>query len=163
LKERREDATRQCQRGTQPDSSEGERKLDEIVFVKETDYEGLSSPDHSQESNLRQKQPPVDTRYHNHLVGSDNDRKRDASSPAGSDTSVRTAFKTKDNNTTPDSGAFRNINSPGKSDSSVRPLQPVPTFPPSDLLESAHPDDHEEFVSLSDPSITEHLARALHN
>ncbi|KEQ77685.1 hypothetical protein M436DRAFT_36916 [Aureobasidium namibiae CBS 147.97] len=123
----------QCE--TQLDSEEGEGKFDQNIPAKETDFDGVPNTDG-----------------------------KDTSSPAGSDASVRTAFRTRDGNTTPRPGDLGNFDSPGKSDSSVaRPLPPVPTFPPSDLLESADPDDHEEFVSLNDPSITEHLARALHN
>lgn len=149
---------------TQLDSKEDKGKLDEEVPAKETDFEEIPSIDGAQESSPSQIQSPVDTQYHNHLVDSDSERERDASSPAGSDTSVVTAFRIRDTNTTPRPGDLGNFDDPGKSDSFVaRPLPPVPTFPPSDLLENADPDDHEEFVSLNDPSITEHLACALRN
>ncbi|KAG9868533.1 hypothetical protein KCV02_g23754, partial [Aureobasidium melanogenum] len=66
-------------------------------------------------------------------------------------------------NTTPRPGDIAINNTLGKSQSSVaRPLPPPPTFPP-DLLDLSHPDDHEDFVSLNDPSIRHHLARALSN
>ena len=149
---------------TQLGSEEHEGTVYEDVSAQETDFEGIPNTDGAQEPNLRQKQSPVDTGYHSYLIGSDNYPERDASSPAGSDTSVRTAFRTRDGDSTPRPGDLGNFDSPGKSISSVaRPLPPVPTFPPSDLLEPADPDDHEEFVSLNDPSITEHLAHALHN
>lgn len=152
------------QRETQLDPKEGKGKLDKDVPIKETDFDGVSSTDGAQESSLSQNQSPVDTPYRDYLVNSGSNREKDASSPAGSDTSVRTAFRTGDNNTTPRPGDLGDIDNSGKSDSLVaRPLPPIPTFPPSELLEPAHPDDHEEFVSLNDPSITKHLASALRN
>lgn len=77
-------------------------------------------------------------------------------SSSGSDTSVRTVFRLRDGNTTPRPSDTISL---GKIES--RPLPPIPTFPTSDPLKSAHAEDNEEFVSLNDPSIKVHIAHAL--
>ncbi|KAI4748173.1 hypothetical protein E4T50_01589 [Aureobasidium sp. EXF-12298] len=120
--------------------------LDRDPPAKETEFESVPNTDGAQESSQTQSS-----------------HRRDRSSSVGSNTSSRTAFRTRDANTTPRPGDIGINNTLGKSQSSVaRPLPPPPTFPP-DLLDPSHPDDHEDFVSLNDPSIRHHLARALSN
>ncbi|KAH0160041.1 hypothetical protein KCU67_g6882, partial [Aureobasidium melanogenum] len=120
--------------------------LDRDPPAKETEFESVPNTDGAQESSQTQSS-----------------HRRDRSSSVGSNTSSRTAFRTRDANTTPRPGDIGINKTLGKSQSSVaRPLPPPPTFPP-DLLDPSHPDDHEDFVSLNDPSIRHHLARALSN
>ncbi|KAG9625991.1 hypothetical protein KCV04_g11996, partial [Aureobasidium melanogenum] len=128
-----------------------EQRLDRDPPAKETEFESVPNTDGAQES----------SQTHSSHCSSNNGR--DRSSSVGSNTSSRTAFRTRDANTTPRPGDIAINNTLGKSQSSVaRPLPPPPTFPP-DLLDLSHPDDHEDFVSLNDPSIRHHLARALSN
>jgi hypothetical protein len=149
----------QLQRETDLGSEEAEGKLDKDVHTKETKFESVPNTDGAQESKPSQKPPLVDSPHHGYVVDSDSDSESDTSSSAGSDTSVRTAFRTRDRSTNTE-----DTDSLGKSHPFVaHPLPPVPTFPPSDFLEPIYPDDHEEFVSLNDPSITKHLADALRN
>ncbi|KAG9679316.1 hypothetical protein KCU99_g3115, partial [Aureobasidium melanogenum] len=120
--------------------------LDRDPPAKETEFESVPNTDGAQESSQTQSS-----------------HRRDRSSSVGSNTSSRTAFRTRDTNTTPRPGDIGINKTLGKSQSSVaRPLPPLPTFPP-DLLDPSHPNDHEDFVSLNDPSIRHHLARALSN
>lgn len=155
----------QLQRETNLGSEEAERKLDKDVHTKDTNFESVPNTDGAQESKPSQKPPPVDSPHHGYVVDSDSDSESDTSSSAGSDTSVRTAFRTRDRSTTPRPGDnTEDTDSLGKSHPFVaHPLPPVPTFPPSDFLEPTNLDDHEEFVSLNNPSITKHLADALRN
>ncbi|KAK6007123.1 hypothetical protein QM012_006131 [Aureobasidium pullulans] len=162
---------------TSSDKEEHEQELDQFVanfehlqhedqvvpeelrddqLAKETKFESVPSTDGIQESNLSQSQP-FDSDY---TVKSDRIR----SSSVGSDASSRTAYRTRDGNTTPRPGDTQPPDSLGKRQSfpAARPLPPPPTFPP-DFLEPGHPDDDEEFVSLNDPSIRHHLAQALRN
>ncbi|KAI4760682.1 hypothetical protein E4T51_06344 [Aureobasidium sp. EXF-12344] len=155
----------QLQRETELGSEEAQGKLDKDLGAKETNFESVPNTDGAQESKPSQKPPLVDSPHHGYVIDSDSDSESDVSSSAGSDTSVRTAFRTRDRSTTPRPGDnTEDTDSLGKSHSFVaHPLPPVPTFPPSDFLEPTNPDDHEEFVSLNDPSITKHLADALRN
>ncbi|KAG9546928.1 hypothetical protein KCU71_g16669, partial [Aureobasidium melanogenum] len=146
----------QSQHQEQPASEkpQEEQRLDRDLPAKETEFESVPNTDGAQESSLS-------CQTQSSHRSSDNDR--DRSSSVGSNTSSRTAFRTRDVNTTPRPGDLGINNTLGKSQSSVaRPLPPPPTFPP-DLLDPSHPDDHEDFVSLNDPSIRHHLARALSN
>ncbi|KAG9685272.1 hypothetical protein KCU95_g12471, partial [Aureobasidium melanogenum] len=141
----------QHQKQLTSDEAQEEQRLDRDLPPKETELESVPSTDGAQESSLTKS---------SHRSS---DNGRDRSSSVGSNTSSRTAFRTRGVNTTPRPGDSGINNSLGKSQSSVaRPLPPPPTFPP-DLLDPPHPDDHEEFVSLNDPSIRHHLARALSN
>lgn len=125
--------------------------------AKETEFESVPNTDGVQESSLSQSQPS----YRNFKPDSNSVGGR--SSSVSSDSSSRTAIRTRDGNTTPRPGDTGISNSLGKSQSpAARPLPLPPTFP-ADLLEPGHPDDDEEFVSLNDPSITNHLAQALRN
>jgi hypothetical protein len=154
----------QLQRETHLESEEAEEHLDQYAHAEQTDFEGVANTDGTQDTSPSPEQPAVDTPQHSYVFESDSDSESDVCSLAGSDTSVRTAFRSRDGNRTPRPGDIGTSNSPGKSHWFIaHPLPPVPTFPPSDLFEPSHPDDHEEFVSLNDPSITKHLAHALRN
>ncbi|KAH0356561.1 hypothetical protein KCU81_g346, partial [Aureobasidium melanogenum] len=130
-----------------------QEQLESEESAKDSEFDSVPSIDGAQESSLSQTQA-------SHRI---TDNNRDRSSSVDSNASSRTAFRTRDANTTPRPGDIEINNSLGKSQSSVaRPLPPPPTFP-ADLLEPGHPDDNEEFVSLNDPSIRHHLALALSN
>ncbi|KAG9683319.1 hypothetical protein KCU95_g11690, partial [Aureobasidium melanogenum] len=161
---------REGRRREREEKEEHEQELDQFVAnfeqlqhqeqlkseesAKDSEFDSVPSIDGAQESSLSQTQA-------SHRITANN---RDRSSSVDSNASSRTAFRTRDANTTPRPGDIAiNNNSLGKSQSSVaRPLPPPPTFP-ADLLEPGHPDDNEEFVSLNDPSIRHHLALALSN
>ncbi|KAH0368688.1 hypothetical protein KCU65_g3894, partial [Aureobasidium melanogenum] len=131
-----------------------QERLDGDLADRQPEFESVASTDGAQESSLSQTQS-------SHRFSDNN---RDRSSSVGSNASSRTAFRTRDANSTPRPGDTGINSSLGKSQSSsvARPLPPPPTFP-ADLLEPGHPDDNEDFVSLNDPSIKHHLARALTN
>ncbi|KAI5208906.1 hypothetical protein E4T38_02623 [Aureobasidium subglaciale] len=138
---------------------EPDRSVEQVIAeIAEAarDFDGASAEvpnnDGAVETSPRFTQP-----YSSYIVRSNSES--DSDGDKKSDTSVRTAIRERDGGTTP---------TPGKSPTSLalvtRPLPPTPTFPSSDfLLNSSSPDDHEEFISLNDPNITHHLARALHN
>jgi hypothetical protein len=152
----------QLQRETQLELEKAEEQPEQDLFAKKTDFGDIQNTDGAQDTSPGQDQSLVDTPYHDYIAGFNSDSESDVSSLAGSDISVRTAYR--ERSTTPRPGDIGDTYTPGKNDSSAaHPLPPVPSFPPSDLLEPSEPDDHEEFVSLNDPSITKHLAHALRN
>ncbi|TIA16225.1 hypothetical protein D6C80_04680 [Aureobasidium pullulans] len=132
-----------------------DRELDDYVAKREElqqrgEFTELASNDGASEASGNQ----ATTSTQASCVG-DSDSDGDNSS-SGSDTSVRTVFRLRDGNTTPRPSDTISL---GKIES--RPLPPIPTFPTSDPLKSAHAEDNEEFVSLNDPSIKVHIAHAL--
>jgi hypothetical protein len=133
-------------------------KSGQDILAKKTDFGDIPNTDGTQDTSPGQDQSLVDNLYHDYIADFDSDSESDVSSLAGSDISVRTAYR--ERSTTPRPGDIQDTDFPGKN---AHPLPPVPTFPPSDFLEPSDPDDHEEFVSLNDPSITKHLAHALRN
>ncbi|THY93230.1 hypothetical protein D6C92_05462 [Aureobasidium pullulans] len=148
-------AVRERRRREREARDKHDRELDDYVAKREElqqrgEFTELASNDGASEASGNQ----ATTSTQASCVG-DSDSDGDNSS-SGSDSSVHTVFRLRDGNTTPRPSDTISI---GKIES--RPLPPIPTFPTSDPLKSAHAEDNEEFVSLNDPSIKVHIAHAL--
>ncbi|THW45322.1 hypothetical protein D6D21_04450 [Aureobasidium pullulans] len=148
-------AVRERRRREREARDKHDRELDDYVAKREElqqrgEFTELASNDGTSEASGNQ----ATTSTQASCVG-DSDSDGDNSS-SGSDSSVRTVFRLRDGNTTPRPSDTISL---GKIES--RPLPPIPTFPTSDPLKSAHAEDNEEFVSLNDPSIKVHIAHAL--
>ncbi|THX00350.1 hypothetical protein D6D13_09583 [Aureobasidium pullulans] len=148
-------AVRERRRREREARDKHDRELDDYVAKREElqqrgEFTELASNDGASEASGNQ----ATTSTQASCVG-DSDSDGDNSS-SGSDSSVRTVFRLRDGNTTPRPSDTISL---GKIES--RPLPPIPTFPTSDPLKSAHAEDNEEFVSLNDPSIKVHIAHAL--